>query len=72
MATPADPTGPYHVERVQTPEGPGWRLAGPGLGGVKAYPWEEVRDKLREMADLRNFAWRQAKAEDARAVAGRK
>jgi hypothetical protein len=61
----SEAAGPYHVERVETPDGPGWRLAGPGLGGVKAYPWEEVRDKLREMADLMNFAWRQAKAEQS-------
>jgi len=37
------------------------------LGGVKAYPWEEVREKLREMADLMNFAWHEAqKATSAR------
>ena len=53
-------TGPYRVERVDSPQGPGWRLAGPGLEGGKAYPWEEVREKLREMAELMNFAWRQA------------
>jgi len=54
------PTGPYRVERIETPQGPRWRLAGPGLDGVKSYEWEEAREKLREMAELMNFAWRQA------------
>jgi hypothetical protein len=54
------PTGPYRVEREETPQGPRWRLAGPGLDGVKSYEWEEAREKLREMAELMNFAWRQA------------
>jgi hypothetical protein len=64
-APPATPTGPYRVERVDTPDGPRWRLAGPGLEGTKAYPWEEFRDKLQEMAQLMNFAWSQARAESA-------
>ena len=57
------PTGPYRVERIETPQGPRWRLAGPGLEGVKSYEWEEAREKLREMAELMNFAWRQAELE---------
>ena len=61
MAT-ASPSGPYRVERVETADGPRWRLAGPGLEGTKAYPWEEFRDKLQEMAELMNFAWGQATA----------
>ncbi len=55
------PNGPYRVEREETPQGPRWRLAGPGLEAVKSYEWEEAREKLREMAELMNFAWRQAK-----------
>jgi hypothetical protein len=55
------PTGPYRVERDQTPQGVRWRLAGPGLDGVKSYDWDEAREKLCEMAELMNFAWRQAK-----------
>ena len=55
------PAGPYHVEQLETPEGPEWHLAGPGLEGTKGYAWEEVREKLSEMAALMNFAWRQAK-----------
>jgi hypothetical protein len=58
---PSPAAGPYRVERVETADGPRWRLTGPGLGGTKAYPWEEFREKLREMADLMNFAWRQAR-----------
>jgi hypothetical protein len=61
MATPApQPTGPYRVERVDTPQGPRWRLAGPGLNETKTYPWDEFREKLHEMAELMNFAWHQA------------
>ena len=52
--------GPYRVERIDTPKGPRWRLAGPGLEEVKSYNWEEARNKLQEMAELMNFAWRQA------------
>jgi hypothetical protein len=59
-----NPAGPYRVERVETSDGPRWRLTGPGQGGTKAYPWDEFREKLGEMADLMNFAWRQAKAAD--------
>jgi hypothetical protein len=65
MATPQPATssdGPYRVERVATADGPRWRLSGPGLEGTKAYPWEDVREKLHEMAELMNFAWRQARA----------
>lgn len=54
------PSGPYRVERVETTDGPRWRLTGPGLEGTKAYPWEEFREKLNEMAELMNFAWAQA------------
>jgi hypothetical protein len=54
--------GPYHVERLDTPQGPRWRLAGPGLDGSKSYPWEEIREKLTEMAALMNFAWGQCEA----------
>ncbi len=53
-------SGPYCVERVETPQGPRCRLAGPGLTGGKTYPWDEVREKLAEMAELMNFAWREA------------
>ena len=59
------PTGPYRVEREQTAHGPRWRLAGPGLTDVKSYEWEEAREKLREMAELMNFAWRQAQSASA-------
>ena len=52
--------GPYHVERVDSPDGPCWRLSGPGLGQGKGYPWEEAKEKLGEMAKLMNFAWQQA------------
>lgn len=51
---------PYRVERVQTPDGPLWRLIGPGLEETKGYPWEEFGEKLQEMAELMNFAWNQA------------
>ena len=65
MATDhSNPAGPYRVERVETADGPRWRLTGPGLAGTKAYPWDEFREKLGEMADLMNFAWRQAKGPD--------
>ena len=61
MAEPASQNpGHYRVERVDTPEGPAWRLAGPGLEEGKAYPWEEFREKLAEMAHLMNFAYAQA------------
>ena len=56
------PTGPYRVERVETPQGPHWRLAGPGLPASRAYPWEEYRDKLAEIAQLMNFAFEQGAA----------
>ena len=58
---PSPAAGPYRVERVETADGPRWRLIGPGLTGTKAYPWEEFREKLNEMAELMNFAWRQAR-----------
>jgi hypothetical protein len=73
MATPPPvPTsdGPYRVERIETVDGPRWRLSGPGLEGTKAYPWEEVREKLHEMAELMNFAWRQASAARSHGEAG--
>lgn len=60
-ARPAS-AGPYRVERVHTPDGPRWRLAGPGLTGTRTYPWEEFREKLGELADLMNFAWQQGRA----------
>jgi|GEM_PF-5948698 len=56
-------TGPYKVERVETPQGPHWRLAGPGLPPAKAYPYEEFRDKLKEIAQLMNFAYELGRAE---------
>ena len=59
--TPTD--GPYKVERVETPQGPHWRLAGPGLPPAKAYPYEEFRDKLKEIAQLMNFAYELGKVE---------
>ena len=59
LPTPSTP-GPYRVERIDTPDGPRWRLSGPGLEATKAYPWEEFREKLHEMAELMNFAWSQA------------
>jgi len=60
---PSDPTqdGPYRVERVDTPDGPAWRLVGPGLDHAKLYAWEEVREKLTEMAHLMNFAYAQGR-----------
>jgi hypothetical protein len=61
---PAREPGPYRVERVETAGGPRWRLSGPGLVGTKAYPWEEFREKLGEMADLMNFAWHQARTRE--------
>jgi hypothetical protein len=60
QGTSPDTNGPYHVERVETPDGPCWRLSGPGLGQGKGYPWEEAKEKLGEMAKLMNFAWQQA------------
>ena len=65
MSAAASNPAPYRVERIDTPSGPRWRLSGPGLEGTKAYPWEEFREKLQEMADLMNFAWGQAKSEEA-------
>ena len=62
--------GPYQVERIDTPQGPRWRLSGPGLEATKAYPWEEFRDKLNEMAELMNFAWAQATRGQPRAPDG--
>jgi hypothetical protein len=62
------PSGPYHVERLQTPRGPRWRLAGPGLDDSKSYPWEEVGEKLTEMAALMNFAWQQCEIQQSRAA----
>jgi hypothetical protein len=56
------PNGPYHVERLDGPDGARWRLAGPGLPDTKGYPWEEAREKLGEMAALMNFAWHQAQS----------
>jgi hypothetical protein len=50
------------VERLETPDGPRWRLIGPGLPDTKTYPSEEFRDRLNEMAELMNFAWEQATA----------
>lgn len=64
-------SGPYHVERIEGPGGPRWRLSGPGLdGSTKAYPWDEVRDKLAQMAELMNFAWRQCEASRGGAPGG--
>ena len=60
MSSTSRPTGPYRVERVETPQGPRCRLSGPGLEGGKVYPWDEVHEKLAEMAELMNFAWQQA------------
>ena len=60
MADAEAQSGPYRVERIQTCDGPAWRLAGPGLDDAKAYPWEEFREKLAEMAHLMNFAYAQA------------
>jgi hypothetical protein len=61
---PGGPLGPYHVEQVGGDDGgPRWRLAGPGLGETKAYPWAEVRDKLDELAALMNFAWARGRDE---------
>jgi hypothetical protein len=60
---PPSTPGPYRVERVDTPDGPRWRLSGPGLEATKAYPREEFREKLNEMAELMNFAWGQATRE---------
>jgi hypothetical protein len=61
--SPSDPgrgdAGPYRVERVDTADGPAWRLVGPGLENAKLYAWEEVREKLAEMAHLMNFAYAQ-------------
>ena len=51
--------GPYRVERVEGPRGPAWRITGPGMEDGKTYPWEEVREKLEELAKVMNFAWRQ-------------
>ena len=59
MAAPGF-SGPYRVDRVETRDGPRWRLIGPGLEGTKAYPWEEFGEKLNEIAELMNFAWNQA------------
>ncbi|MDB5296829.1 MAG: hypothetical protein JWO31_2812 [Phycisphaerales bacterium] len=61
MAThPPAGDGPYRVEKLDTADGPAWRLAGPGLHDAKAYPHPEFRDKLGELARVMNFAWRQA------------
>ena len=60
QGTSPDSNGPYHVEQVDSPDGPCWRLSGPGLGLSKGYPWEEAKEKLGEMAKLMNFAWQQA------------
>jgi len=54
-----EPNGPYHVERIEGPKGPAWRLVGPGMEDQKAYPWDEVREKLDNLAKVMNFAWRQ-------------
>ena len=56
-APTANQPGPYRVERVDSAGGPAWRLTGPGLDDAKAYPWEEFREKLQEMAELMNFAY---------------
>lgn len=56
---PHDP-GPYRVEEVQTPQGLCWRLVGPGLDNTRAYPWAEAKQRLAELADMMNFAWRQS------------
>ena len=67
--TPA--SGPYHVERIEAPGGPRWRLSGPGLDGTtKTYPWDEVRDKLAQMAELMNFAWRQCEGRQKSGMTG--
>ena len=60
-----NPHGPYRVEQVNGRHGPRWRLTGPGLEGAKAYPWQEFRDKLEELAALMNFAWRAGRAAPA-------
>ena len=62
----AEKKGPYRVERVESPKGPAWRLAGPGLEDGKAYPYDEVREKLEEIARLMNFAWVQSAKERSR------
>ncbi|HYE19963.1 MAG TPA: hypothetical protein VEA69_16050 [Tepidisphaeraceae bacterium] len=57
--------GPYRVDRVETPQGPHWRLAGPGLPPSKAYHGDEFRDKLAEIAHLMNFAYDQGRGVEA-------
>ena len=59
------------MERLETADGPRWRLVGPGLPDTKTYPWEEFRDKLNEMAELMNFAWEQAEMRHRENGAGR-
>lgn len=59
-------SGPYFVKRVETPNGPAWRLCGPGLDRTRAYPWDEFRDKLDDVARLMNFAWRQGAGKDGK------
>jgi hypothetical protein len=65
MDAAAGYSGPYRVDCIATSEGRRWRLSGPGLEATKAYPWEEVGEKLNEMAELMNFAWRQAQIHPA-------
>jgi hypothetical protein len=69
--SPSDNPGPYRVERVETDDGPAWRLTGPGLDHAKLYAWEEVREKLTEMAHLMNFAYAQALKQNPVDDAGR-
>jgi hypothetical protein len=54
-------SGPYRVEEIRTPQGSRWRLVGPGLEGNYSYPWSEFREKLADLAELMNFAWKQAR-----------
>lgn len=57
---------PYCVEQIDAEAGPTWRLCGPGLRDAKAYPYNEFRDKLAELAQVMNFAWHQCRLESTR------
>lgn len=52
--------GPYRVEQFDGPAGPRWRLTGPGLNDSKGHPWQEVRERLEDLAAVMNFAWSEA------------
>jgi len=62
MKGPMVTSGPYRVERIETPAGPRVRLIGPGLSGALVMDLA-CAERLEQLAAIANFAWGQRGAE---------